>query len=373
MTLSWRRLRALMIKEFLQIRRDPSALAMAFLVPVILQFLFGYGVSLDIEHVPVGIVLESDAAAAEDFADSLANPRYFVATRYVTPAQGIEALRRGDIAALVRIGEEFPRQIGMGDQGAVQLLVDGVDANTARVMEGYVQGALGDWLAWRANTARDATGPAVSIEPRIWFNPGLESRHFLVPGLIAIIMTVIGTLLTALVVAREWERGTMEALLATPMTRTELLLSKTLPYFLLGMGGMAITVFLARALFGVPMRGSYLMLAVAASVFMLSALGLGLTISTLTRNQFLAGQISILAGYLPAFMLSGFIFDLNSMPQAIQLFSRVVAARYFVSILQSEFLAGTLWPVLLPNLFWLALLGGALFSLTAFLTRKKLD
>ena len=369
---SVRRLLALIRKESRQILRDPSALAMAFLLPVILLFLFGYGVSLDIDHVPIGLTVETDAPSAADFAGSLAHQRYFTLTRYPSAQEGQNALLRGEIMALVRLNQDFARLTDGENSGPVQLLVDGVDANTSRVVEGYVTGALGIWMTWRAQTGQTLMPPVIDFDPRIWFNPEVESRRFLVPGLIAVIMTVIGTLLPALVVAREWERGTMEALLSTPMTRFELLLSKTLPYFLLGMGGLTITVVLARTLFHVPLRGSLLVLFAVASVFLLAALGLGLLISTLTRNQFVAGQISIITGYLPAFMLSGFIFDLHSMPDVIQIFSRLVAARYFVSVLQSLFLAGTLWPVIWPSLFWLTLMAVCFFALTAFVTRKKL-
>jgi ABC-2 type transport system permease protein len=368
-----RRLSALLVKESRQIWRDPSALATAFVMPVILLFLFGYGVSLDIEHVPIGVVTESDSPSAADFVGSLSDGRTFLSRRFVLATDGLAALQGGEIMALVRLPQDFARLVEGGETAPVQVLVDGVDANTAHVVQGYVSGALTTWLSWRRQTGQSVMAPPLDPEPRIWFNPEVESRRFLVPGLIAIIMTVLGTLLTALVVAREWERGTMEALLATPMTRLEFLLSKTLPYFLLGMGGMAITVILARLLFHVPLRGSVLVLFAVAAFFMLSALGLGLLISTLARNQFIAGQVSIIAGYLPAFILSGFLFDLRSMPTAIRLISHLVGARYFVSVLQSLFLAGTLWSVIWPNMLWLLLLGGVLFAITARLTRQTLD
>jgi ABC-2 type transport system permease protein len=210
-------------------------------------------------------------------------------------------------------------------------------------------------------------------EPRVWFNPQLRSRNFLVPGLIAIIMTLTGTLLTALVVAREWERGTMEALLATQTGLLELLAGKLVPYFVLGMSGMALSVAMAVFLFGVPIRGSLLLLFGIAAVFLTGALGMGLLISTVTRNQFVAGQVAIVSAFLPAFMLSGFVFEISSMPMWIQWLTHIVAARYFVTILQTLFLAGNVWSVILPNLLALLLIAAVFLGLTAARTRKRLD
>ena len=201
----------------------------------------------------------------------------------------------------------------------------------------------------------------------------MRSRDFLVPGLIAIIMTLIGALLTALVVAREWERGTMEALMVTPVRVSEILLGKLIPYFVLGMGGMTLSTVMAIWLFGVPFRGSFVVLAATSALFMLVALGMGLLISTLARNQFVAGQVAIIVTFLPAFILSGFIFDITSMPPIVQALTHVVAARYFVSILQSLFLAGDVWSVILTNSAALALMAVFFLGLTWRKTRKELD
>ena len=192
------------------------------------------------------------------------------------------------------------------------------------------------------------------MEQRVWFNSELRSRNFLVPGLIAVIMTLIGALLTAMVMAREWERGTMEALMVTPVTIREMLLGKLIPYFILGMGGMGLSVAMAVWLFEVPLRGSLLLLARRRVLFLLAALGMGLLISTVAKNQFVAGQVAIIVTFLPAFILSGFIFDIGSMPGVVQAITHVIAARYFVAILQTVFLAGDVWPVILPNALALA-------------------
>jgi ABC-2 type transport system permease protein len=213
----------------------------------------------------------------------------------------------------------------------------------------------------------------VQLEQRIWFNPGLRSRDFLVPGLIAVIMTLIGALLTSLVVAREWERGTMEALMVTPVQVAEILLGKFLPYFLLGMGGLLFSVSMAVWLFTVPLRGSLWILLTSSALFLLTALGMGLFISTIARNQFVAGQVAIVVTFLPAFILSGFIFDINSMPVAVQWLSHIVPARYYVSILQTVFLAGDIWPIILYNALALLLMGSLFLALVRWRTRKRLQ
>ncbi|HCE22521.1 MAG TPA: hypothetical protein DF282_08385, partial [Hyphomonas sp.] len=215
--------------------------------------------------------------------------------------------------------------------------------------------------------------PSVQLEPQVWFNPEISSRNYLVPGSIAIILTTIGALLTALVVAREWERGTMEALLATPVGILELLIGKLVPYFLLGLGSMALAVITAVLLFGVPFRGSLAVLILSSSLFMLCSLGQGLLISTLTRNQLVAAQTSVLTAFLPAFYFSNFVFEIDSMPLALRLISYGVPARYYVSTLQTEFLAGDVWSVIVPDLIGLGVFALIIFALTALTTRTRLE
>ena len=244
----------------------------------------------------------------------------------------------------------------------MQLIVNGIDANRARLIEGYVKNVVGGWGRMREGRSGIAGGAMVSISQRIWFNEGAESRNFMVPGLITLIMTLIGILLTALVIAREWERGTMEAMLVTPLRRIDILLGKILPYYILGMLGMAMSVVVAVIVFQVPFRGSIGALLLLSSLFMLASLGFGLLLSAAIRIQFVAAQISIVAGFLPAFFLSGLIFDLESTPQMIQVVSHVVPARYFVTISHTLFMAGDLWSVLLPS--GLVLAGMAVFFLS---------
>jgi ABC-2 type transport system permease protein len=367
------RLRGLLRKEMLQILRDPSSIAIAFVLPLVLLLLFGYGVSLDAREVPVALVVENPSAETASFVASFEHSPYF-APRLVYHRQDAEAmLVDGEVTAVLVLRSDFSRRLHDPRGAAIQVLVDGSDANTARLVGGYVDGA---WRTWLEQAARDrgvALAAPVELVPRIWFNAAVRSRNFLVPGLIAIIMTLIGALLTALVVAREWERGTMESLLVTPVSTSELLLGKVLPYLGLGMGGMALSVALATGLFGVPFRGSLLVLSLASALFLLAALGMGLLISTVSKNQFVAGQVAIIAAFLPAFILSGFLFDIESMPTVVQWITHVIAARYFVAILQTTFLAGTVWSVVLPNAAALAVMAAFFLGMTKRRTLKRLE
>ena len=367
------RLKGLIRKEFLQIVRDPSSIAIAFVMPLFLLLLFGYGVSLDADHLPVALVAEEPSADTADFFASLAGSHYFAPLTMTTQAEAEEALRQGKVNAIVHLGANFAERLRHPEGAPIQLIVNGVDANTARLTQGYVEGAWGNWLARRATARGQALATPVQLEQRIWFNPEVKSRNFLVPGLVAIIMTLIGTLLTALVMAREWERGTLEALLVTPASMTEVLLGKLIAYFVLGTGGMLLTVGLAVFLFEVPLRGSFWVLWAAASLFLLAALGMGLTISSLARNQFVAGQIAIIGTFLPAFLLSGFLFDIDSMPAVVQTLTHLIVARYFVAIVQTLFLAGDVWAVVLPNAAALVVMAAFFLAVTWRKSRKRLE
>jgi ABC-2 type transport system permease protein len=367
------RLRGLMRKEWLQIWRDPSSLAIAFLLPVMLLVLFGYGLSLDAEHVPIALVVEHLGADTAGLAAAFEGSRYFRPVRVHGMHEAQEALLQGRVDAIVHVRDDFAERLRRPRGAPIQVIVNGMDANNARLVTGYVQGVWGGRLAAWARSRSASIVVPVEIRQRVWFNPNVRSRHFIVPGLIALIMTLIGALLTALVMAREWERGTMEALMVTPVGIREVLLGKTVPYFALGMGGMVLSLAMAVWLFGVPMRGSLWVLFGASSLFLLTALGMGLLISTLAKSQFVAAQAAIIVTYLPAFILSGFIFDIGSMPQALQWLTRILPARYFVSILQTVFLAGDVWSIVLPNSLALALMAALFLGLTRWQARKRLD
>ncbi|HPF40373.1 MAG TPA: ABC transporter permease [Phycisphaerae bacterium] len=356
------RLRGFLRKEFLQIRRDPSSILLALVMPVVLLILFGYGVSLDAENVPIAIVLDDNSAAARDLAARFDLSRYFSVTRS-TSMQEAERLARDHVVdAVLRVDSGFSADLAHG-RAEVQLLLNGVDSNKARLVQGYAQGVLGAWTSLRMTRGAPAPRPAVILQQRVWFNEAVRSTNFLVPGLLTLIMTLIGVLLTALVIAREWERGTMEAILATPLRTREFLLGKIIPYYFLGMAGLVITCVFGVAVFDVPFRGSYLALFLLSSCFLLASLGLGLFISSATRVQFIAAQISLIAGFLPAFFLSGLLFDLESTPDFVQVVSHIVPARHFVAISHTLFLAGDVKRILVPSGLILAGMATLFFSL----------
>jgi ABC-2 type transport system permease protein len=367
------RLRGLIRKETLQILRDPSSISIAFVLPAVLLLVFGYGVSLDARNVPIAVVIPDPTKETSSFAASLGSSRYFATTIMRQRRDAEQALISGDVQAMVILQSDFSRRIWSPTGAPIQVIVNGTDANTARIVEGYLQGAWQNWLAQRSLEDGHQLDSPVVAQGRMWFNAAVRSRNFLVPGLIAIIMTLIGALLTAMVVAREWERGTMEALLVTPVRIEEILLGKLIPYFLLGMGGMALSTTMAVWLFGVPFHGSFAVLLVVSALFMFTALGMGLLISTVARSQFVAGQIAIIVAFLPAFILSGFIFDVASMPFVVRLITHIIPARYFVSSLQSLFLAGTVWPVVLVDAGALLLMALLFLGLTRRMTRKSLE
>jgi ABC-2 type transport system permease protein len=373
-----RRIAALVRKESLQIASDPSAYLIAGVLPLLLLFLFGFGVSLDLRNVPIGLVVEQPSPEADSLVASFRNSRYFTVRLARHRAEVEDELVSGRLKAVVVLAADFTRRLGRGETAPVQVIVDGSDPNTAGLAQNYVQGVWANWLAQAATAAegaaaRSSAAPLVAAEPRYWFNQAIDSRDFLIPGSIAIIMTLIGTLLTALVVAREWERGTMEALMASPAGVGDFLLGKLIPYYVLGMAAMALSVVAAVAGFGVPFRGSVAVLVVVSSAFLAAMLPLGLLISTVTKNQFAASQAALIAAFLPAFLLSGFLFEIDSMPAPIRLITRVLPARYFVSSLQTLFLVGDVPEVLVPDTLALMAIAAVLNLLLVRATRMRLE
>jgi len=362
------RLRGFLRKEVLQIKRDPSSLLLGIVLPVVLLFIFGYGVSLDPKDVPMALVMEDHSPQALDLAARFDLSPYIKSIDALNMAEAETLVLNGTVDGIIRIRDNFSSTLLCQGKAPVQLIQDGVDANRARLIHGYTQGIIAKWLSVRRNRGDAAKTPVVEVNDRIWFNASRNSTDFLVPGLLTLIMTLIGTLLTALVIAREWERGTMEAILSTPLRPNEILIGKLLPYFVLGMTGMGLSVVLGVFLFDVPLRGSVILLILLSSIFLLASLGFGLLISAAVRVQFVAAMISVVAGFLPAFFLSGLLFDLNSTPLAIRIISHIVPARYFVTISQTLFLAGNVWPILLPAAGILALMAIALLAVA----RRKL-
>jgi len=364
-----RRLAALVHKESRQMWRDPATILMAFVLPVVMIFLYAYAVSLDLDKVAIGVVLESDSAGAQSLAAAFAGSRYFAATPARDRREVDRAVVGGRLRGFVVIPQDFDRRVqSAGAQPLVQVVTDGTQPNTAGFVAFYAQNVVGLWQA-----SRGLAPPGLALEPRFWYNPEIESRRFLLPGAIAIIMTMIGTLLTAMVVAREWERGTMEAVISTPVSVVEILLGKLLPYFGLAMAATVICTLLSIHVFGVPLRGSWPALLMLSSAFLVPALGQGLVISSIAKNQFVAAQLALFSGFLPAFLLSGFIFEISSMPLPIRLLTLLVPARYFVASLQTVFLAGDVWSVFIPDTLAMLAIGCGFFLIARAKTKKTLD
>ena len=279
----------------------------------------------------------------------------------------------GRVDGIVVLAAGFSGQTARGERAPIQVIVDGSDPNKATLVRNYLQGVWVNWLVQEAIARGERVGIPISIEARVWFNPEVSSHHYLVPGSIAIILMLIGSLLTALVVAREWERGTMEALLATPIGVVEIMAGKLIPYFVLGMLTMMLAAGTAILLFGVPFRGSFAVLSLTSAVFLMTALGQGLLISTVTRNQLVAAQGTMVSAFLPSFFLSDFVFEIAGMPYPLQIASYAIPARYFVSVLQTAFLAGDVWTVIWPNLAGMMLIAAVYLALTALMTKTRLD
>jgi ABC-2 type transport system permease protein len=369
--LSPHRVRSLIHKEILQVIRDPSSIAIALVLPVFLILLFGYALSLDVKEVPLAVVLEHPTPESTDLSATFGLSEYFKVTTLTSMKVATDLMLDRKVDGIVRLSQDFAEKLA--SEGApVQVIVHGVDANRARIIEGYVQGALGLWAARKARERTEISAGPVRVQSRMWFNEAVDSHYFLVPGLVVLIMTLTGALLTALVMAREWERGTLEALFVTPVRAGEILIGKTIPYFLLGMGGLLLTAGAGRFLFQVPLRGSLALLVAVSALYLLVALGLGLLISSATRSQFVASQIALIATFLPALFLSGFIFDLASVPKAVQIVSYFLPARYYVSTLQTLFLAGDVWSIILADSAIMALMVLILFNLTLRKTKKRL-
>lgn len=369
----WRRLASLTRKEVRQLVRDRSNLLIGIGLPIALILIFGYGLSLDVKRAIVAIVLEDPSPVARDVAASISRTEYLEPHRVRSFAEGEALMKRRDVDALVQVPSDFTRQLNDGN-AQIQVLVQGSDATRAASVSTYVSSALAGWGEKQADRGAGLSAQGgVEIVQRMWFNAANTSTWYLVPGLIVLIMTLVGAFLTALVMAREWERGTLEALFVTPVRPVEILLAKIIPCFGIGMIGLALCLLAARFLFHVPIYGSFIVLVISSMLYMLVALGIGLLISAVTKNQFLASQIALLASFLPAMMLSGFIFDLRNVPTAIRVIGNLLPATYFMELVKSLFLAGDFWPMIFKNCAILAGYAVALLGLARLVTRKRLD
>jgi ABC-2 type transport system permease protein len=371
----WRRVRALTVKEVHQLLRDRSNLAIGILLPVVLIFIFGYGISLDVTHAPVAVVLEDASPAAVEAVSGLQLSPAIAPTFVSSMTQAEELMRKHKVDAIVRVPSDFSSRQAAGT-ATLQLIVHGTDAARATLIQSYASSALMQPAARQRDRAGRAALPVavgqVFVEQRMWFNEANTSTWYLVPGLIVLIMTLVGAFLTALVMAREWERGTLEALFVTPVRPLEILLAKVIPYIGVGMAGLLLCLLAARFLFHVPMRGSLALILLGSLLYLLVAVGLGLLISAATKNQFLASQLALLSTFLPSLLLSGFLFDLRDVPTAVRVIGNVFPATHFIALVKTLFLAGDVWSIVLPNFLILALYAVVLLSLARAVTRKRL-
>ena len=342
-----RRLLAISRKEVFQVLRDSRSLLTVLLMPLMLMSTLGYGVNLDTKHIRVFAYDREGSQASQDLLKRFQSSDYFDLVATVTDYRALgAALDDGRCQLAIVIPYDFSARLHDGRPVYIQALVDGSDNNTAELAIGYAQGVLASYGAVvQAEYLRKSNAPSVnpvlSVDARTWFNEDLESKNFIVPGVAAIVMAVVGVLLTSLTVAREWERGTMEQLISTPVTALEIIIGKLLPYFALGLFDTAICAAIAVWWFQVPFRGSVVALAVGSGIYLVAILGLGFWISVATKNQLAASQIGLVTAFLPSFLLSGFTFPINQMPIGVQPFTYLIAARYYIVILKSVFLRGT--------------------------------
>ncbi len=345
MALSARRMVAIARKEWVQLRRDNFSMALAFLLPVILLIVFGLAIKWDVEDLHLGVLDRDRSAASRELAEAFQSSGYFTVTSRLEADREIRALLKdGDVRGVLVIPPDFSRNLSAGRPAPVQLLLDGADANTATIALNYSDaisaGFSSRWL--------DLSVSSLQLESRVWYNPTLDSTNMIIPGLIAVIMSIIAAMLTALTIAREWERGTMEQLASTPVHRLEVVLGKLIPYVGIGMIDVTVAVVAGVTAFGTPLRGSVLLLALMTLLFLIGALGFGLFISAAVRSQVLATQLALVTTYLPAMLLSGFLFDIGAMPRFLQAITYLIPARYFVTVTRGIFLKGVgleaLWP-----------------------------
>ncbi len=374
-----RRLWAVARKESLHIRRDPRSLILAVCIPMLMLLMFGYALTLDVDRVPFVVWDQSQSPRSREFLAHFKATRYFDFKGDVSgyPQIDREIDRRDAYVALV-IPPRFEAQLDAQRSSPVQAIVDGSDANTASLVLAYVQGittAYNQRLS--LEQIRRSVGvvprPALDLRTRVWFNADLESRNYIVPGIMAVIMGLIAALLTSLAVAREWERGTMEQLISTPVLPSELIIGKLIPYTAIGMANMAIAVFMAVFLFHVPLRGSVLLLFSVGGVFTVATLGQGILISALARQQLMASQLAMISTFLPAFLLSGFAFPIANMPLPVRLITHIVPARYFVALVKGIFLRGVGLDTLWPDALFLLIFAVLVIAVAIARTRKRID
>ena len=364
------RIKAVTKKELIQIWRYPLSLAMAFMMPVMLLFIFGYAITLDVNNLETIVYDLDKSSASRELVEAFSSSGYFTVVGNVNQQKEIDQyLDTGKAFVVISIPKDFSEKMKTGRDTSLQVIVDGSDSNTATIALGYIS-AITERYSLR-NRGGSIT-PLIDPRVRVWYNPELKSRNFIIPGLIAIIMAVITALLTSLTIAREWERGTMEQLIATPIKTPELILGKLIPYFFIGFIDVVFSVLLAVFLFEVPLRGSPLLLMLLSSIFLFGGLSLGILISTVAKSQLVSSQISMIATFLPAFLLSGFMFSISNMPKPLQFLTLLFPARYFVTIVKGIFLKGSTLSLLAFETILLVIFGLFVFAVANRKFKKRI-
>jgi len=367
--MSWRRVWAVSRKEFIHVWRDPRSLGMALAIPLLLLFLFGYALTLDVRDIATAVYDQNRTPLSRDYISRFSRSGYFLVIHHVESYREIQDLvDSGKVAVGLVIPKEFSRDLLRGRATQVQALLDGSDSNRGTITQGYIE-AISMLFAqqWLVRTierlgVKEMEAP-IDARVRVWFNEELESRNFIIPGLMAVILMMIAASLTSLTVAREWERGTMEQLISTPIRAAELILGKFVPYFAIGMVDALMCVAMATWLFGIPPKGSPILLIFLSAWFLMVALGLGLLISIRARNLLLANQVAMITSFLPSFLLSGFIWAIANMPTAVQWITAVVPARYFIHIIKGVYIKGVGLEAVLGSALVLGFMGGTVFLL----------
>ena len=371
---------ALIKKEIKQILRDPSSIVIAFILPIISITIYMYGINLDSVKITMGIKNDDNSPEVATLVKSFGHSKYINSINYDNMEDIKAAVLSSKIKGAVIIPNDFSSKLskaqgenkGVNDRADLLVITDGSEVNTANYVQSYANMIANQWLI-TSKYKMHLPQPIINVENRTWYNPDLNSHYFIVPGSIAITMTLIGILLTSLVIAREWERGTMEALLSTRVRAIHIVLGKYIPYFILGMLSTAFNMFLCVCVFRVPFRGSYFMFFLISGIFLFTSLGIGLMISTALKNQFMASMVSISLGFMPALMLSGLMFPINSMPTFFQYLTMIIPPRYYISFIESEFMAGGVNEIRLANAFYLTILGLLLFAGVYKKTQMRLE
>ena len=363
---------ALIKKEIKQILRDPSSIVIAFILPIISITIYMFGINLDSVKITLGIKNDDNSPEVATLVKSFGHSKYVNSINFDNMEDIKTAILSSKIKGAVVIPNDFSTKLSRGHKSDLLVITDGSEVNTANYVQSYALAISNQWLA-TSKYKKNLTRPLINIENRTWYNPDLNSHYFIVPGSIAITMTLIGILLTSLVIAREWERGTMEALLSTKVRAIHIVLGKYIPYFILGMLSTAFNMFLTVCVFQVPFRGSYFMFFLISGIFLFTSLGIGLMISTALKNQFMASMVSISLGFMPALMLSGLLFPINSMPVFFQYLTMIIPPRYYISFIESEFMAGGVPEIRLANAFYLTVLGLLLFAGVYKKTQMRLE